>query len=296
MPAGQIVCAISGFYYVRTPESGKDIQCRARGLFKKKKLSPLVGDRVMYEETNDGEGIITEVYPRQTQLIRPPIANVEQAIVVCSLREPDFQSTLLDRFLVHCEREGLKVVICLTKSDLLTEEEGLQQILKTYEQAGYPLVVSSIRDEDGAQDLIPYLQGVLSVFAGQSGVGKSSLLNMLVPQWKLETGEVSHKLGRGKHTTRQVNILDLPMGGQVADTPGFSQLDFTGMEAEQLGAYFPEIEALSVSCRFRGCLHHQEPGCAVRAAEEASELSGERYAHYVQFLEEIQEQWRYKKW
>lgn len=291
MPVGQIVKAISGFYYVRSPE-GEEIQCRARGVFKfkKKKLTPLVGDYVQYEMTGPGEGFVTSVEPRQTELLRPPIANVDQAVVVCSLREPEFHQMPVDRFLVHGERAGLELIICLTKRDLVDDDSEVERIRAIYQPAGYPVIVTSIRTQVGIDELKKFLAERTSVFAGQSGVGKSSLLNQLLPDRRLETGEVSRKLRRGRHTTRQVELLPLNNGGQVADTPGFSQLTFQGFEPEELSGCFPEMRELSDRCRFRGCLHLNEPGCAVKEAVQNEEIHAGRYNNYLQFLTEIKEE------
>ncbi|MDA8353702.1 MAG: ribosome small subunit-dependent GTPase A [Firmicutes bacterium] len=291
MPEGQIVRALSGFFYVRTPH--RDIRCRARGVFKKKKWSPLVGDWVTYEETDATEGWVTHLHPRKTELVRPPIANVDQAVVIGSFLEPKVQSELLDRFLVHAERAGLETVICLTKSDLLPDSSEEKALREIYEAADYPVLITSVHTGEGIEELKRALKNRLSVFAGQSGVGKSSLLNAILPSARLQTGEVSRKLGRGRHTTRHVEILDLPGGGQVADTPGFSQLSFGKMEATELGRCFPELAERASDCKFRGCLHKNEPGCAVREALTTGEISGTRYRHYLQFLEEINEQRRY---
>ncbi|RAL26125.1 ribosome small subunit-dependent GTPase A [Thermoflavimicrobium daqui] len=291
MPQGQIFKAISGFYYVRTLD-GEELECRARGVFKfaKKKVKPLVGDMVEVEKTGEAEGVVVSVEPRQTELLRPPIANVEQAIVVCSLREPPFQQMPLDRFLVHAEREGLEIVICLTKYDLIEDEHEVAQIRAIYQAADYPVVTTSIRTGQGVEELQAYLKDRVSVFAGQSGVGKSSLLNQLLPSKELQTGAVSRKIGRGRHTTRQVELLQLSHGGLVADTPGFSQLTFHGMEAEELGSCFPEIHKNASACRFRGCLHINEPHCAIRLAVENKDMDESRYQHYLQFLQEIKQQ------
>jgi ribosome biogenesis GTPase len=288
MPVGQIIKAISGFYYVRTAE-GEEIRCRARGVFKynKKKLTPLVGDYVEFELTGLGEGVVTSVQPRQTELLRPPIANVEQAVVVCSLREPDFGQMPVDRFLIHGEREGLEMVICLTKYDLLEDESEVERICAIYEPAGYPVFTTSVRTQTGIVELKKQLIGKVSVFAGQSGVGKSSLLNQILPHQQLQTGSVSEKLGRGRHTTRQVELILLEEGGQVADTPGFSQLTFQGFEPEKLTHYFPEFREHAVLCRFRGCMHVNEPKCEVQAAVKRREIHQGRYQNYLQFLAEI---------
>jgi ribosome biogenesis GTPase / thiamine phosphate phosphatase len=291
MPEGQIVRAVGGFYYVRTPDG--DVQCRARGIFKKRKFSPLVGDRVTFEWTANGEGVVTQVEPRKTELVRPPIANVEQAVVVCSMNEPRFQPELLDRFLVHCEHEGLEILIVLTKLDLLEDPDELRQIRAMYDPTGYRIVATSIKTGEGIEEVREELTGRLSVFAGQSGVGKSSLLNRLYPDLELQTGAISRKLGRGRHTTRHVELLDLPEGGQVADTPGFSQLAFQHMEPVDLSDCFPEMRLRAPNCRFRGCLHKNEPDCQVREAVEKGEIAPSRHRHYLQFLEEISEQRRY---
>lgn len=291
MPEGQIVRAVSGFYYVRTAEG--ELQCRARGIFKKRKESPLVGDMVMVEPTEPGQGVVTAIAPRSSELMRPPIANVNQAVVVASLRKPNVQRELLDRFLVHAEREGLRIIICLTKGDLVADSGEIDALAAIYDGAGYPVLVTSAYTGEGLDRLTAELSGRLSVLAGQSGVGKSSLLNAILPDTDLDTGEVSRKLGRGRHTTRQVEILSLPEGGQVADTPGFSQLSFQQMEETELGACFPEMAMRAPQCKFRGCLHHNEPHCAVQEAVKQGEIDEGRYRHYVQFLNEIREQRRY---
>ncbi len=290
MPKGQIFKAISGFYYVRT-EEGEELQCRARGVFKfaKRKVKPLVGDIVEVKKNKEGEGIVTQVLPRRSELLRPPIANIDQAVVVCSLRNPHFQPMPLDRFLVHAEQEGLEILICLTKYDLIESPEEVERIKSVYEAIGYPIITTSIYSGLGLEELQSALTGKTTVFAGQSGVGKTSLLQWLFPEQQLQTGEVSRKIGRGRHTTRTVELLVLKEGGQVADTPGFSQLAFQGMKPNELGICFPEIRERFASCRFRGCLHINEPDCAVRDAVEAGEINPLRYQHYQQFLEEIKE-------
>lgn len=294
MPSGQIIKAISGFYYVRS-DTGKVIQCRARGIFKfdKKKIKPLVGDLVSWDSTGLDEGIITSIQPRWTELLRPPIANVDQAVVVCALQEPKFQSLPLDRFLVHAEREQLQIVICLTKRDLVDDEAEIEMVREMYHKSGYPIVITSVRTEDGISELISYLHDKTTVFAGLSGVGKSTLLNRILPEATQKVGAVSEKIGRGKHTTRQVELLLLAGGGQIADTPGFSQLGLEGMKAEELTFAFPEFESYLEACRFRGCFHQNEPGCAIKQAVEAGELNQTRYEHYLLFLQEIQQERRY---
>lgn len=291
MPAGQIVKAISGFYYVRTPQ-GTILQCRARGVFKfeKKKLTPLVGDWVEFEQTGVDEGVVTQVHPRKNELVRPPIANVEQVVVVCSLRQPRFQQMPVDRLLVHAEREGLDIVIVLTKRDLIHSENEVDAIRQIYEAAGYPVLTTSIRTMEGIDELKERLAGKTTVFAGQSGVGKSSLLNQIYPGFQLQTSSVSQKIGRGRHTTRLVELLSLPNGGHVADTPGFSQLSFQQFEKEELSDCFPEFRDRAEHCRFRGCLHLNEPDCAVKEALDQGVIHSERYHHYKLFIAEIEQE------
>lgn len=289
MPIGTIIKALSGYYYVMPDGEGPDgiVQCRARGVFKKKGISPLVGDRVEFRRTEHGEGTVDAVLPRKSELIRPPVANVDTAVLVFSITNPDLNYHLLDKFLVHTEHAGLDNIICLSKADLSADTQKANECVERYERIGYRVIVTSAMGHIGTDQLFEELTGKLSVFAGQSGVGKSSLLNSLVPEARLATGEVSVKLGRGRHTTRHVEFVPLPNGGAVADTPGFSQLDFSGIELEQLSDCFKEFRNPSAQCKFRGCLHMNEPSCKVREAVRQGEIAVERYEHYQQFAEEI---------
>lgn len=288
MPAGKIIKALSGFYYVLDGE--RLVQCRGRGNFRKKKVSPLVGDYVEYQADNDQEGYILAVQERKNELVRPPIANVDQAILVFSAVRPDFSTALLDRFLVLIESKQIEPIICITKMDLLTQQqaEAIQQFAEQYRAFGYHVVLTSSEDEMNLEEVRSFLQGKTSVFAGQSGVGKSSLLNALRPELGLKTDEISDSLGRGKHTTRHVELIHVD-NGLVADTPGFSSLEFTDIEVEDLPFCFPEMVKLSHECKFRGCLHVNEPKCSIKDAVEHSELPTYRYEHYLQFMEEIKE-------
>lgn len=296
MPEGRIVKALSGFYYVA--DGDRVYSCRARGLFKKKgaKINPLVGDWVNYDVINDTEGYVMEVGERTSELVRPPISNVDLAVLVFSMYKPMFSPLLLDKFLVHTEHAGIDSVIVLSKADQ-AEEEEIAKIVKKYEAIGYTVIPTSKIDHRGMDEVKELLRDRISVFAGQSGVGKSSLINLLYPGVSLQTGEVSQKLGRGKHTTRHVELIPLEGGGYVADTPGFSSLEFMDMSEQDLADSFREFAALSPRCKFRGCLHVSEPSCAVQAALEAGEASMERYEHYKQFREELKEyQRRNKPW
>ncbi|WP_068616780.1 ribosome small subunit-dependent GTPase A [Paenibacillus tuaregi] len=298
MPEGLIVKALSGYYYVKPAGagSGETIQCRGRGVFKKKGITPLVGDRVIYEPTENGEGTVTEILPRETELIRPPVANASLAVLLFSLREPDMNLQLLDKFLVHIENEGLDTLICLTKQDLLTDEDEADELTKLvselYSSIGYEVIITSSRTGAGTDQVLSRLAGGISVFSGQSGVGKSSLLNAMLPGLSLETSAISLRLGRGKHTTRHVELIELGNGGYVADTPGFSQLDFLELGVERLSECFREFVPYAAECKFRGCSHLHEPGCKVLQAVEEKRIASSRYEHYVQFYEEMKDKKR----
>lgn len=303
MQEGLIVKALSGYYYVlpdNANNSFETLQCRARGIFKKKGVSPLVGDRVLYEETENGEGVVDEILPRTTELIRPPIANVDLAVLVFAVNEPALNLQLLDKFLVHTESAGLESIICLTKQDLLDDPEhrnseddiDIDFIRGLYEPIGYEVISTSARAGSGTSQVADRLAGRIGVFAGQSGVGKSSLLNAMIPGLQLETNQISVKLGRGKHTTRHVELIRLDNGGLVADTPGFSQLDFLHIEAEELGSCFKEFRSYAADCKFRGCTHLHEPGCKVMEAKAQGSIAETRYSHYMQFMADMKEKKR----
>lgn len=286
MALGQIRKALSGYYYVY--QDGELIQCRGRGVFRNRGESPLVGDIVDYTKEGESDGVIMKLHPRKNELVRPPIANIDQALLVFSVKEPDFNTILLDRFLVVLESFQVEPIICLTKIDLLTDEERttLQDYINQYKAIGYEIVETFKDDKTLMDRLQPILEGKTSVLAGQSGVGKSTLLNTLLPNLNLQTGVISQSLGRGKHTTRYVELIEVG-GGLLADTPGFSSFDFDTIEKEELTSCFPEFERLSEGCKFRGCLHIKEPKCAVKDALETGEVQSYRYEHYQQFLQEI---------
>ncbi|SFS60640.1 ribosome small subunit-dependent GTPase A [Paenibacillus sp. 453mf] len=300
MLEGVIIKALSGYYYVKpaldrgTPDTDVSaVQCRARGIFKKRGITPLVGDYVKYTLTENGEGTVEEILPRDTELIRPPVANAHLAVLVFSLKEPEMNVQLLDKFLVHIEQAGLQAVICLTKMDLADEsDDRYAQLVRLYESIGYEVIITSSRQGTGMDRLKQRLAGEISVFSGQSGVGKSSLLNALLPGLELETGIISMKLGRGKHTTRHVELIPLNNGGFVSDTPGFSQLDFLEIGVEELSDCFREFREYAGGCKFRGCTHTHEPGCEVIRAKEEGRIAESRYTHYVQFLEEMKDKKR----
>lgn len=285
---GKIVKAVSGFYYVLA----EDViyQCRARGVFRKQKITPLVGDVVKFEAENLTDGYVVDVLPRKNELVRPPIANVDQALIVFSVKEPELSLQLLDKFLVHIEANHIEAVICFTKMDLLSEEERkqLEKIVSVYHSIGYEVIYLSAVNEEGIEQMTSYFKDKITVIAGQSGVGKSSLLNRIDPTLNIETKKVSKQLGRGRHTTRHVELLHVA-GGLVADTPGFSSLDLNQFNAEDLSQYFPEMNALRSQCKFRVCTHRSEPNCAIKQALEEGKIAKTRYEHYQAFYAEIQE-------
>jgi ribosome biogenesis GTPase len=264
-------------------------QCRGRGVFRNKNITPLVGDFVSFDESNPNEGYIREIKPRENELVRPPIANIDQAIIVSSATLPDFNPLLLDRFLVLIEAKGIKPVIFITKMDMVKDQKkrGIEQYQQEYQRIGYPVELLSSKQPNELGRLADYLTTQVTVFAGQSGVGKSSLLNALNPSLLLKTADISKSLGRGKHTTRHVELIEV-VGGLVADTPGFSSLDFNEIDLDTLAGCFPEMHERSADCKFRGCMHNKEPKCAVKQAVESNEIPRFRYEHYLHFYEEIQ--------
>jgi ribosome biogenesis GTPase len=287
MKKGQIIKALSGFYYVKADDGV--YQCRGRGLFRKRKISPLVGDYVSFDINDPKEGYVTEIHARKNELIRPPVANIDQAIIVSSAVRPDFSSLLLDRFLVLIESKNIKPLIFITKTDAASDEENemIAAYREDYRQIGYHAELLSTKAPDELTRLFPFFENNISVIAGQSGVGKSSLLNALNPSLLIKTDEISESLGRGKHTTRHVELVEVG-SGLVADTPGFSSLDFNEIESGELARCFPEMAEREAGCRFRGCIHDREPGCAVKSAVAEGTIKSYRYEHYLNFLKEIQ--------
>lgn len=260
---------------------------RTRGFSQSRRIS-LVGDFVDFTKEGDSDGVIVKIHPRKNELVRPPIANIDQALLVFSVKEPDFNTILLDRFLVVLESFQVTPIIVLTKTDLLTEtdQETIQTYIQQYKSIGYEIIETYKNDPTLLERLQPVLEGKTSVLAGQSGVGKSTLLNTLLPNLNLQTGVISQSLGRGKHTTRHVELIEVN-NGLLADTPGFSSFDFDTIEKEELTLCFPEFAELREGCKFRGCLHIKEPKCAIKDALETGDIQPHRYEHYQQFLQEI---------
>lgn len=291
MVIGQVVRSHSNLHYVLI--DGREVECRQRGRFRLEKRPVLTGDLVQVSLTGDGNGVIEEILRRKVELKRPPIANVDQALIVFTLKAPERNLPLLDRFLVLAEHTGLDVVIVLNKIDLLAPVE-VEEFAGTYRAIGYPVVPVSAREGAGLDALRPLLEGKTSVVAGQSGVGKSRLLNALKPGLQLVTGALSAKLERGRHTTRHVELIPLDSGGLVADSPGFTYLEFTEIEKEDLRDLFPEFRSLTPQCRFSSsCLHRHEPDCRVKEALAEGQIVRTRYDNYLTFLAEIEAQRKY---
>ncbi|MBL1226822.1 ribosome small subunit-dependent GTPase A [Enterococcus sp. BWR-S5] len=286
---GQIRKALSGFYYVYA--EGETFQTRARGNFRNRKITPLVGDDVIFESDNLTDGYLLEILPRTNELVRPAVANVDLGVIVMSVVEPNFSYNLLDRFLVTLEHKQIRPVIYLTKADLLAEEQlKLLDEIKAVYQPSYSVIIGDQSEDDrrSIHELEQYFPEQLTVFMGQSGAGKSTLLNRISPELQLATGEISESLGRGKHTTRHVELIPL-YDGLVADTPGFSSIEFLEMEAVELPKQFPEFVEAAHLCKFRECMHSKEPGCEVKKRVEAGEIAQVRYNNYLQFLAEIED-------
>lgn len=288
---GVITKGIGGFYYVKT--SDELIECRARGNFREENITPLVGDNVKIRlSSEDNTGYIEQICERKTQLTRPAVANITQAIIVMSVKEPNINMWLLDRFVIMAESENLDIVICINKIDLNLDKS--LEIKKIYESIGYKVLTTSIKNNMGIEKLEESLENNISVFAGPSGVGKSSLLNLINPKYKLETGEISSKNKRGKHTTRHTELLYLKENSYVLDSSGFSSLDINFIKDEKnLKDYFIEISYYGQKCKFLNCLHLNEPGCEVKNQVEIGIISKERYTNYLSFLQELKKIRRY---
>lgn len=289
---GTIVKGIAGFYYVDTGE--KIYECKARGVFKNENMKPAVGDEVDIDISED-TAVVTKIHERRNLFLRPPVSNVEQFVVVSSLADPKPNIAVIDKFLTAAELNGVESVICFTKCDLVSEKE-IQNMKDIYSNV-YPVVFLNTLEEKGINDLIPYLFEKKSALAGPSGVGKSTILNALrknVEEESVETGVVSEKTRRGRHTTRHVELFRMDFGGFVFDTPGFTSFDAPDIPEEDLQHLFPEMEHFIGNCRFNGCRHLMEPDCAVREAVDSGEIHQMRYKSYCSQIEQIRERQRKK--
>lgn len=293
MIQGKIIKGIAGFYYVHTPQN-EVFECKAKGIFRKEKIKPLVGDDVELDvlSQNEQTGNIIRILPRKNELIRPEVANVDQALVIFAAASPGPNFQLLDKLLVAMEHQQVETVICFNKQDLVTEEET-EALKARYSACGYRLVFTSAKQKQGREELLRILEGKTTTVAGPSGVGKSSLINMLNPQAEMETGSISEKIERGKHTTRHSQLIHISGNTYIMDTPGFSSLYVNSIAAEELWQYFPEFAGYEAQCRFPGCSHIHEPDCGVKAALEQGLIFPGRYENYVSIYNELKEIKRY---
>lgn len=290
---GTIVKALSGFYYVDVGAERELVTCRGRGKLRHQKIKPLVGDHVDITVSADGTGMVDEVLPRTNQFQRPMVANMEQLVILASEAIPVTDPFLIDRMISLAEYKGCEPIICFNKWDL----EPADQLVDLYRSAGFQTFAISARTGEGLAQLLEVLHGKISAFTGNSGVGKSSVLNALCPQFHLEVGQVSEKLGRGRHTTRHVELFRVG-GGLVADTPGFSAFDVEQMELipkEKLADTFREFRPYLEQCRFVGCAHLKERGCAVRQAVEDGAISPSRYQSYARLYEQVKSRPQWEK-
>ncbi len=291
MPTGQVIKTYNGFYYVL--EAGKELtvnaqllSCRLRGRLKREKGAVVTGDMVEYELLGDGTGVIEKCLPRKSMLHRPPVANIDQVIITFAVKEPDINSLLLNRFLVLAEWSDIpEIIICLNKLDLQGDVD--EAFMKPYVEAGYRVIFASAHDGQGIDTIREMLKGKVTVFAGPSGVGKSSLLNAIDENLGLTTGVISEKIKRGKHTTRVASFLPVSTGGIVVDTPGFSAAELEHLDKALLAEYFPEFRPLIEKCYYNTCTHSHEPDCGIKNALSEGLISQERYEAYLSILQTI---------
>ncbi len=286
---GKIIKGISGFYYVHITGSGV-YECKAKGIFRNRKVKPLVGDvvRVDILDEAEKEGNIAEILPRKNTLIRPAVANIDQAILIFAAAEPKPDWSLLDRLLVVMRYQQIPAAICFNKADLL-EEEQKREMASVYGGCGCPVIFTSAREGSGLKGLFGLAKGKTNAVAGPSGVGKSSLTNLLQQEVCMETGELSKKIKRGKNTTRHAQLIHVAGDTYIMDTPGFSALDIPGLTKEELWKYYPEFQSYEPQCRFQGCSHIHEPDCGVKQALAAGEIPARRYENYVSLYESLSE-------
>ncbi len=290
---GRIYKGIAGFYYVKSISG--IYACKAKGIFRKDAKKPLVGDYVDFEITDekDMEGNVTAIHERKNSLIRPEVSNIDQALVIFSFTRPDLNEGLLNRYLVKMERQDMPVIICFNKEDL-ADDSAADDLRKIYEEsAGYKVLFTAAKAGEGIDDIKALLKGRTTVLAGPSGVGKSTTINRIVGESRMETGSLSEKIGRGKNTTRHAELIELEADTWIIDTPGFSSIEIIDILPEELGGCFPEIRKHTGECRFAECAHISEPDCGVKEAVESGEITRERYDEYVRMYAACKEKRRY---
>ena len=290
MDNGTIIKSLSGFYYVAN--GGETARCRARGRFRHENIIPLVGDRVSVTMTSKGEGVVDQILPRRNYFSRPPVANVDHMVLIVSEAIPVSDPYVIDCMTAAAEHSGVEAVICINKCDLI--DSG--RLYDIYSRSGFKTIKVSAETGMGMEELLETIEGKISVFSGNSGVGKSSILNRLCPHLELKTGEVSEKLGRGRHTTRHVELMDIGSGTYIADTPGFSSFDVEGADltdVSQLQYAFHDFSPYLHQCRYTGCSHTKEAGCAVLEAISEGAIQRSRHNSYVRLYKQLEQ---YKPW
>jgi ribosome biogenesis GTPase len=289
---GRVVRAIGGFFYVEAEDdsSGRQIECSVRGRLKVKTETISVGDRVTFVIENN-QGVITGIVDRQSLLKRPYIANVNVIVLVFACKDPDPSEYLITKFLILAEQSGIPLLLVFNKADLITVAEA-NLLAANYRNCGYKVFNTSVVTSKNLSELRQQLRGKIAVFSGPSGVGKSALLNLIAPGFKLKTGAISQKIGRGKHTTRSVQLLRLNEQGYVADTPGFTQITLDDIGPTELKNFFPDFLAFEPDCRFDGCIHQAEPDCGIKKAVAEGRIRRGRYQAYLSTLAEVSENWR----
>lgn len=296
MPSGMITKGIGGFYYVATKDGL--YECKARGVFRKDEITPLPGDNVIISviDEKSKRGYIEKILDRTTVLMRPAVANVEQLVAVIATKSPEPDLMLLDKLLITAENSNMQTVICINKIDLDPENKR-KSIFDDYVKAGYSVIETSSTQNEGFGELKAALKGRISVFAGQSGVGKSTILNRIMDTMVMETGSLSDKIERGKHTTRHAQLVELKEGGYIVDTPGFSSFELMKLEYPKLQYFYHEFEDFTEACKFRGCSHVGETECGVKQAVECGDISKDRYYRYVELYTVLKQQdsLKYKK-
>ena len=290
---GKIIKGIAGFYYVHVVEFGI-YECKAKGAFRKEKVKLLVGDNVEIDVLDEEKklGNVVGLLPRENELIRPAVANIDQALVVFAITKPKPHFNLLDRFLVMMESKKIPIILCFNKKDI-AEEKEIRELEEIYESCGYRIIFTSAKEEENIKLVKEVLQGKTTAVAGPSGVGKSSLINLFQSAIQMEPGSISEKIERGKHTTRHSELIPIDEESYIMDTPGFSSLYVNAFEKEELKYYFPEFEQYEGLCKFNGCDHIHEPNCAVKQAVEEGKIHRVRYENYMEMYKELQEKRRY---
>lgn len=290
---GKIIKGIAGFYYIYTPFNGV-YECKAKGIFRKDGIKPLVGDNVEIDVIDEENklGNIIKINERTNALIRPAVANVDQALVIFAAAKPTPNLNLLDRFLISMSKQGLKCIVCFNKTDIVDEKE-MRILMETYVNCGYKVICTSALKNEGLDAIRKELKGKTTVLAGPSGVGKSSIINIIEPNANMETGKISDKIQRGKHTTRHSELFTIEDETFIMDTPGFSSLYVDDFEKEELKEHFVEFKEYSDMCKFNGCMHINEPKCAVKDAIIEGKISKTRYENYKLLVEEINDKKRF---